>query len=447
LSENTDDLIFQKYERAARNEGVKKKVMTTILAVLLASASLAGCGGKTVQKQEPSENDVQALGSEELESGEVSLTIWAEEANFDNLSKMIESFKQEYAGQADFTITLVNSADGQTRNNVLSDIHNAADIFSMPDDQLYSMIAAGALSPVANQDEVKNANLEEAVYAASYGDVLYAYPYSADNGYFLYYDKDYFTQEDVQTLDRILEVAAENGKKLSMEFDSGWYLYSFFGNTGLDFGINDDGVTNHCNWNSTEGHIKGVDIAQALLDITQSPAFLAQPNDSFMESVEAGEVIAGISGVWNAVEIQEAWGEDYGACKLPTYTVNGEQIQMASFTGYKMFGVNAYSEHLGWAHKLADWLTNEENQTLRFVERSQGPSNKNAAASDAVAAAPAITAVIEQSQYGVLQRVGNSYWDACTKFADIIAAGNPDGVPLQDLMDNLAEGIAASAVK
>lgn len=438
--------MTQKYQWTERTGSVKKKIVATILAVSLMSASLAGCQSVTGESdgnaQEEPQNNAQAL-----ESGEVVLTVWAEEANFDTLSKMIESFKQEYAGQAEFTITLEDSADGKTRNNVLGDIHNAADVFSMPDDQLYSMIAGGALSPVINQEEVKNANLEEAVHAASYGDVLYAYPYSADNGYFLYYDKNYFTQEDVRTLDRILEVAAENDKKISMEFNSGWYLYSFFGNTGLEFGINEDGVTNYCNWNSTEGQIKGVDVARALLNVTQNPAFLSQPNSSFMDSVVSGEVIAGISGVWNAVEIQEAWGKDYGACKLPTYTVNGEQIQMSSFTGYKMMGVNAYSKHLGWAHKLAEWLTNEENQTLRFVERSQGPSNINAAASDEVAAVPAIAAVIEQSQYGVLQRVGNNFWDPCTTFADIIAAGNPDNIPLQDLMDNLANDIAASVVQ
>lgn len=438
--------MTQKYQWTERTGSVKKKIVATILAVSLMSASLAGCQSVTGENdgnaQEEPQNNAQAL-----ESGEVVLTVWAEEANFDTLSKMIESFKQEYAGQAEFTITLEDSADGKARNNVLGDIHNAADVFSMPDDQLYSMIAGGALSPVINQEEVKNANLEEAVHAASYGDVLYAYPYSADNGYFLYYDKNYFTQEDVRTLDRILEVAAENDKKISMEFNSGWYLYSFFGNTGLEFGINEDGVTNYCNWNSTEGQIKGVDVARALLNVTQNPAFLSQPNSSFMDSVVSGEVIAGISGVWNAVEIQEAWGKDYGACKLPTYTVNGEQIQMSSFTGYKMMGVNAYSKHLGWAHKLAEWLTNEENQTLRFVERSQGPSNINAAASDEVAAVPAIAAVIEQSQYGVLQRVGNNFWDPCTTFADIIAAGNPDNIPLQDLMDNLANDIAASVVQ
>ncbi len=397
---------------------------------------------------EPADVEVQQDdGDGQLESGKVSLRVWVEEANIENLQKMIDSFEQKYAGQADFDITIEVSSDADTRNNVLGDIHNAADIFSMPDDQLYSLIAGGALSPVENQSEVKAANLSEAVDAASYNGTLYAYPYSADNGYFLYYNKAYLSEADVQTMDRILEVAAENEKKLSMEFNSGWYLYSFYGNTGMEFGINDDGVTNYCNWNTTEGSIKGVDVTQALIDIATHPGFIAQPDGSFVEGIQDDSCIAGISGVWNAVAVQEAWGNNYAACKLPTYTCNGQQIQMSSFIGYKMFGVNAYSEHLAWAHKLADWITNEENQILRFEERNTGPSNAVAAASDTIAKVPAIAAVIDQAQYGVLQRVGNSYWNACTSYADVIAAGNPDNMPLQDLADRLVNGITASTVQ
>lgn len=427
---------------------MKKKLLAAVLSASLLSTALAGCGNSDAGKTADAGTGTEQVDeSEQLESGNVSLKVWVEESNIDNLQKMIDSFEQKYAGQADFDITIEASSDASTRNIVLGDIHNAADIFSMPDDQLYSLIAGGALSPVTNQNEVKSANLEAAVDAASYKGTLYAYPYSADNGYFLYYNKEYLSDADVQTLDRILEVAAENEKKLSMEFNSGWYLYSFYGNTGLEFGINDDGVTNYCNWNATEGSIKGVDVAQALLDITTNPGFIAQTDGDFIEGVKDGTCIAGVSGVWNSMTIQEAWGKNYGACKLPTYTCKGQQIQMSSFKGYKMFGVNAYSDHLAWAHRLADWISNEENQNLRFAERSTGPSNKNAAASDAVGKVPAIAAVIDQSQYGVLQRVGNSYWNACTSFADTIAAGNPDNMPLQDLVDRLAKNIAASAVQ
>ena len=263
----------------------------------------------------------------------------------------------------------------------------------------------------------------------------------------MYYDKNYFSDEDVKTLDGMLAVAEASGKKISMEFNSGWYLYAFFGQTGLDFGLNEDGVTNHCNWNSTEGAIKGTDIADSLLRITSSPAFLNQGDGDFVASIKDGSVIAGISGVWNAMGVKEAWGDNYGAVKLPTYTCAGQQVQMASFTGYKMMGVNYYSKHREWACKLADWLTNEENQTIRFEEKNQGPSNINAASSDAVGQVPAIAAVIDQSQYGILQRVGNSYWDASTEFANTILAGNPEGLVTQELMDTLVEGITKSVVE
>ena len=108
--------------------------------------------------------------------------------------------------------------------------------------------------------------------------------------------------------------------------------------------------------------------------------------------------------------------------------------------------MNAYSEHLDWALKFADWITNEENQVLRFERRNQGPSNINAASSDAVKQVPAIQAVMEQAQYGVLQRVGNNYWTPSSEFGLKMAAGNPEGKELQEILDTLVAGITASAV-
>lgn len=206
-------------------------------------------------------------------------------------------------------------------------------------------------------------------------------------------------------------------------------------------------MTNYCNWNSTAGSIKGVDIAQGLLNIVSNPGFLSAPNGSFVDDIKSGNVIAGISGVWDAVKIKNIWGDDYGACKLPTYTCGDKQVQMSSFTGYKMMGVNSYTKHPEWAHKLAEWITNEENQTLRFVDMNQGPSNIKAAASEAVKKVPAIIAVIDQSQYGTLQRVGNNYWTACSNFAKTILSGNPSNVTLQELMDTLVSEITASTVQ
>ena len=436
---------------------MKKKIVAGLVLTTVLCMALGGCGSNAAnESSDVSEAVVPGAetsstetvsGTDEADNGVVELTVWSEEDNFDLLNQMIDSFKQKYAGQAEFEINLVQGSDAETKNVLLGDIHNGADVFPLADDQLSAMVAAGALYPVPNADEVKNANIEEAVSAASINGTLYAYPMTADNGYFLYYDKNVLSDEDVQTMDGLLAALEAAGKTFSMQLNSGWYLYSFFGNTGLEFGVNDDGVTNYCNWNATEGDIKGIDIAQAILNITSSPAFINEEDGDFVAGIQSGSVAAGISGVWNAVAVKEAWGSDYGAVKLPTYTVAGQQVQMASFTGYKMMGVNAYSKHPEWAAKLADWFTNEENQTLRFEQRAQGPSNSNAAASDAVKQVPAIQAVIAQSQYGKLQRVGNSYWDACTAFADTMAAGNPSGQDLQEIMDTLVDGITASAAQ
>ena len=59
----------------------------------------------------------------------------------------------------------------------------------------------------------------------------------------------------VKSLDKILSIAAKNKKKFAMDWSSGWYLYSFYGQTGLKLGLNKDGVTNFCTWNSKKGEI------------------------------------------------------------------------------------------------------------------------------------------------------------------------------------------------
>ena len=346
-------------------------------------------------------------------------------------------------GEADFRITYQPQGESHCKDALLGELESGADVFAFADDQVAALAAAGGLDPIEHADEIRAANLSAAVEAACVGNTLYAYPLTADNGYFLYYNKAYFSEEDVQSLDRILEVAGNAGRLMAMDWSSAWYVYAFFGNTGLNVGLNEDGLTNFCTWNSTEGPVTGVDVAQAMLDIAASPGFASRTDEEFLEGVRDGSVIAGVSGVWNAVAIQEAWGENAGAAKLPTYTCKGEQVQMASFSGCKLIGVNAYSSHPEWAARLAEWITSEENQRLRFDLRGQGPANASAANSPEVQASPAIAALLAQSEYSQLQRVGGKFWDPVAEFAGNMARGNPSGASLQAQLDRMVEGITA----
>ncbi|NBH73220.1 extracellular solute-binding protein [Clostridiaceae bacterium] len=412
-----------------------KKRISRWFAAMVCIAVLAGCqGSRGKQEKEPSQE-----GNPE----KVELVVWGAQEDEELLRQIIGNFEKQHQGEADFQITFEVQGETKCKDVLLENLEEGADVFTFADDQLNALAAAGALEPLAEDAKIRSENLEAAVEAASVNNILYAYPLTADNGYFMYYNKKYFTEQDIKTLDRMLEIAQENDKRITMDWSSAWYVYSFFGNTGMEVGLNTDGITNFCTWNQKEGKIRGVDVAEAMGRIAKNPGFASRTDTEFMAGVQDGTVIAGISGVWNAVAIEEAWGRDFGAAKLPIYTCRGEQVQMASFSGCKLVGVNAYSRHYAWASKLAEWIANEENQKLRFQLRGQGPSNIRASQSPAVQEAPAIAALLEQSEYAQLQRVGGKFWDPVTEFAGIIAAGNPDHKNLQELLDKLVEEVTA----
>lgn len=405
-----------------------KQIMTLLLAVALL---LSACGDRSEPPRE------EASGPETVE-----LTVWGAAEDEALLEELTASFQTRYAGEALFRITYQAQSESSCKDALLADLEGGADVFTFADDQVAALAAAGGLDPVENAAAISAASLSAAVEAASVDGTLYAYPLTADNGYFLYYNRAYFSDEDLKSLNRMVDTAARAGRQVSMDWSSAWYVYAFFGNTGLEVGLNEDGLTNYCTWNSAEGPIRGVDVARAMLDIAASPGFASRTDEEFLAGVRDGSVIAGVSGVWNAVAVQEAWGENTGAAKLPAFTCAGQEVQMASFSGCKLVGVNAYSRHPEWAARLAEWITSGENQALRFRTRGQGPANAGAAASPEVQASPAIAALLAQSEFSQLQRVGGKFWDPVAEFSGSMAQGNPSGASLQAQLDRMAEGVS-----
>lgn len=408
-----------------------RKRIGGLLSCILCAAAFTGCG------------TAEETYLENTELPKVELVVWGAEEDEELMTRIIQSFQSNYQGEADFRISFEVQGESQCKDVLIGGLEEGADVFTFADDQLNTLAAAGALEPIENAEQIRDRNLSSTVEAVTVNNQLYAYPLTADNGYFLYYNKRYITDEQAETLDGILEAAASNGKLFTMDWSSAWYVYSFFGNTGLQVGLNDDGITNYCTWNRTDGDIRGIDVARAMLRIAESPGFASCTDEEFLKGVKDGSVIAGVSGVWNSVAVKEVWGDNTGAAKLPTYSCSGSQIQMASFSGCKLIGVNAYSEYPEWAARLAEWITDEENQRLRFEMRGQGPSNIAVADSAEIKQSPAITALLEQSEFSQLQRIGGKFWDPVSKFAENMAAGNPSGRDLQDQLDELAEGVSA----
>ena len=152
---------------------------------------------------------------------------------------------------------------------------------------------------------------------------------------------------------------------------------------------------------------------------------------------------AGVSGAWNADAIKGKLGDNYAATKLPTFTVNGEQVQMGSFAGFKLVGVNTLTAFPEEAMDLAEWLTNEENQLKRFEVRGLGPSNINVAASEAVQANIALAALAEQAPFASSQAAGlDKYWTPAEAFGTTMEAKDYTK-DVKTLLDEMVAAITA----
>lgn len=430
-----------------------KKLLAMILTLTMVFA-MAGCGNK--ETSAPADSGAKDSSAAEdgasaedpvanlikATEGTVKLTVWASEEDQEFTQGLIDSFKALYP-DVTFDITLGAKSEADAKDDVLADVEAAPDVYAFADDQILELVNGGALQEVANTYtyDVKNENLAGSVEAATIDGKLYAYPMTADNGYFMYYDKSVLSESDVESLDAMTAKADKAGKKVAMIVSDAWYNYSFFKGAGYDVTLNEDGVTNNCTWNA-EG---ATDVAQAIIDLGKNKGFESVKEDAdIVTGIKDGKFAAAVSGVWNSDAIKEAWGDNMAACKLPTFTCGGKQVQMSSFSGYKMIGVNPHSQFVGWSMILAEYLTNKENQIKRFNERGLGPANEEASQSADVQASPAIAALAAQAEFASPQRVGGNYWDPANTLGLTLITGNPDGTDLQELLDNAVEGITAA---
>jgi arabinogalactan oligomer/maltooligosaccharide transport system substrate-binding protein len=356
--------------------------------------------------------------------GPVKLKIWGpnQEQNF--LQAKAEEFKTANPN-LDIEFEFAAVGEPELKSVLTLDIAGGADVFAFPDDQLQDLVTAGALSPVQQyKTDVVARNIEWSVDLAKIGETVYAYPNTADNGIFMYYDKRHISAEQMTSLDSILEVAEEKNSSIVIDPMGGWAMSMWFATSG---NISWDAATRQqsIDWNNTAGlnSAKGMFDAYATNRVIRDQGlmptlFLENDND-----ITKG-IIAGVSGTWNANAFTGILGaENIGMIKMPTFKVgNGSQVQLGSMVGAKLIGVNGFTQQPAVAHQFANFLTNAETQTARAIALGVGPSNLAAAADPLVQAIPSIKAISDQAPFGIPQAksVSSFYWTPAGAFADAV---------------------------
>jgi arabinogalactan oligomer/maltooligosaccharide transport system substrate-binding protein len=370
----------------------------------------------------------------------INLKVWGAQEDQVLLKALVTDFIAANPGKT-WNITFGVVSEGDAKTQVLGDIELAGDIFSFPNDQLIDLANAGALYEITrNKDAIIAANGAGSIEASTIDGKLFAYPTTADNGYFIYFDKRTITPTQAGKLDDILAAANAADAKFAYGVSNSWYLAGFFLGAGNTIGVDDAGK-GLVDFNNTTG----LNVAKTIETLVASPAFFnTGDNDVIINGFKNRTFAAAVSGTWLASGVTEALGENMGVAKLPTMTLNGQQVQMGSFAGYKLMGVKRTTKHPSEAMQLAEFLTNEQSQITRFQVRALGPSNKVAAASEAVLKNPVIAALSAQGAYATSQKyVPGNYWGPAEAFGATLVSKDYGGKTLQELLDKLVADVQA----
>ena len=344
------------------------------------------------------------------ENDDIDLTVWVPDRAVSLTRQQVNRFKQHYPDK-DFSINVVAMGESDAAMMVMNDPGSAADVFGFPSDMMNRLQGADVLSyvPLALNGTVANENVENTVNAASEYSLLSAYPETADNGYYLVYNKSVVSDNAAKTLEGILAACKAKNKQFVLDSGNGFYscMFAFTGGVLID-GFEDDGYTQKfVDYDEDEAVDTLMAFAKLMKDYKNT--YSSQDAANISTGFKNGRIGAGVDGSWNYQADKSALGNNFGAAKLPTIKVNGTDKQIIPIAGYKYLGVNSYSYHQRAAHMLAYYLSSEACQLERAQQLGWGPSNLNA--QEAVSDDPVMKALADQSHYSVPQvNVSGTFW-------------------------------------
>ena len=391
-----------------------KKIIAMLLACVMV-LGLAACGGSTTEATEPAGNEVT----------DVTLKVWGpQEDQVDENSWLIAMEKAFAEAHPEYNITWDNGVcpEGDAATMVTADPSAAADVYMFANDQLGTLLQAGALAKLGGSylEQVKaDVSATYVNTVTSTDGEVYGFPV-APNTWFMYYNKALVGDADLTSLEAVLEKGI-----VAFEVKNSWYLPSFFfaaggslfGETGADAaaGIQFGGEV-------------GYNATNAVLDLLENPNFKVDGDGYGNAGLKDGTVAAYFSGSWDYAGLYEALGENLGAVAAPTVTINGEAAQLKAYAGSKAVGVNPNASNQKAAMQFAAFLASADSQLLRFQLRN---------------ITPAVTALAENADVAAsIVAVAESNTMAFASVAQpTIAEMNPVWGPVGTFGTNIADGM------
>ena len=402
-----------------------KKLSALAMTTAMCAATIFGCGSG-----EASNNETTTAGASAENPIKVEMKVWTpqEDQNAGWTQKMCEQFNEAHP-EWDITFTYETCGEDKAGEMVTADPTTAADVYMYANDQLGTLLNANAIAKLGGEAAtyVKETNSDLMVSTVTKDGDIYGIPYTA-NTWFMYYDKSVFTEEDITSLDKMLEKGT-----VAFQFGTGWYFGAFYAAGGATY-CGADGS------DEAAGIVlgdKGTDVTKYLVNLVKNPNFKKDDAGSGIAGLRDGSVSAIFSGSWDYEAVKEILGDNLGIAQLPTININGEECQLKAFAGSKALGVNPNTDNMEVAVALAKYLASEEAQLAHYEMRSIVPCHtalleteavKNDALAQAQANTVANTAVIQPTN----SSFNTNFWNNAGNMANSIMDGTVT-------LDNAAE--------
>lgn len=382
------------------------------------------------------------VACEKTDENTYEITVWVGEGTKEFTEQQIKAFNETNEWGVTFKATVEMVSEGRAAGDAISKQQSAADIFCFAQDQLARLVQSGLLAPLnsASIADITSKSDDESAEAAKIGNTIRAFPMTADNGYFMFYDKRVISEDSVGSLEKIIADCEAAGKKFSMNLTKdggGWYAASFFYATGCVSEWTTDDKGSFTDYQDTFNSPEGIIALKGMQKLLQSNCHQDSAEVSDFTAAISSAVV--VSGIWGYNAAKTALGDNLGVAPLPSFNVDNKDYQLVSYLGRKLMGVRQQSDAYRalYLQKLAMYLTSEEVQLARFNEVGWGPSNANAQQNADVIANEALKALADSKT--VMQGQYPTNWWSQVQLMTGNAKTSTDDASLQILLTTYSD--------
>lgn len=413
---------------------MKKNLLSVGMLAVLVGGGLVGCDSNKGGK-------------------EMTLVVSGPAAHQAFVLEQCEAFKKSDKKWKNLKFEFMDKGEGDIAG--LTDWTTGPDVYAYASDQILALVSKSAIAEIPSAYRAGiDAMGEKALAASKLGTKYYGYPYAGDNGYFLYYKKSAFKDDEVTSIEKVLDVCQKAGKKFQYKLQDAFYGMGLMFSFGSRFNVTIDNRGAITETTADFNGANGMLAIKAMAKIMQSSAW-----DDENNVAPTGDVaLAAVDGSWNAAQFKKDMGADYACVKLPTVTVGDKTANIGSYLGYKLYGVNPQkasgdTARLEASHALANYLVSEGVQKARFDALTVAPTNPTVAALDDVKNEPHIKAINDQAAFSVPQTaVPAASWDAAKNMAlalkEKIKAGTTmTDAEYQTLLDTMNTAVIGAAAE